>query len=121
MLVPRNVTGISAGTSMHCGSNEYCCATSRTTTLPSASTAVPRLDSTNSPEMCSVRGSIVSTRDGGIEAQWTPVKIIIATSTTMMSATTMRPPPLGRDGDRFRGVRPGLAHWTAPRGRNTKK
>ena len=36
VLVPRNVTGISAGTTMHCGSNEYCCAMSRTITLPSA-------------------------------------------------------------------------------------
>ena len=31
----RNVTGMSAGTTMHCGSNEYCCAMSRTITLPS--------------------------------------------------------------------------------------
>ena len=38
VLVPRNVTGISAGTTMHCGSNEYCCATRRDDALPSAAT-----------------------------------------------------------------------------------
>jgi hypothetical protein len=47
-------------------------------------TVVPRLLSTNSPSMCSVRGSMVSTRDGGIAAHLQPVTIIIATSSAMM-------------------------------------
>ena len=84
---------------------------------------MPRLLSTNSPEMCSVRGSMVSTRDGGIDAQCRPVKTIIATSSAMMSDDDDRPAPLGGDGDRLRGVRraASVAHWTAPRGRKTKK
>jgi len=49
VLVPRNVTGVSAGTTMHDGSNEYCWATRRAITLPSGPTLVPRLLSTNSP------------------------------------------------------------------------
>src|SRR5688572_25588464 len=65
LLVPRKVTGTPAGTSRQGGWKEYCCATRRTVTLPSADTLVPRFDSTNSPFTCSVRGSIVSTREGG--------------------------------------------------------
>jgi hypothetical protein len=89
VAVPRKVTGMPAGTTMHCGSNEYCWAMSRTITLPSALSAVPRFDSTNSPDTCSVRGSIVSTREGGIDAQWMPVTIIIKTRTAMMIPTTI--------------------------------
>ena len=115
VLVPRKVTGIPAGTSRHAGWKEYCWAMRRTTTLPSAPTLVPRLPSTNSPLRCSVRGSIVSTRDGGIAAQCRPVTTITTTSEPMTSATTMRPAPFGGDRD-------GLdRHCTTPRGRNTKK
>ena len=45
---------MSAGTTTHCGVNEYCCPIARTVTEPSASTALPRLLSTNSPDRCSV-------------------------------------------------------------------
>src|SRR6478752_2669869 len=88
VLVPRNVTGTPAGTTMHCGWNEYCCAIRRTVTLPSAPTLVPRLLSTNSPFRCNVLTSTVSTRDGGIAAQCRPVKTIITTSSAMMATTT---------------------------------
>ena len=67
-LVARKVIGVSAGTTMHCGVNEYCCPIARTVTEPSASTALPRLLSTNSPERCSVLGSAVSTWPCGIVA-----------------------------------------------------
>src|SRR5580704_228777 len=88
-LVARNVMGVSVGTSRHCGVNEYCCATMRTVTEPSASTALPRLLSINSPLTLSVSGRIVSTREGGIIAQWRPVKITIATSTLTMITITV--------------------------------
>ena len=121
VLVPRNVTGTPAGTTMHCGWNEYCCAIRRTVTLPSAPTLVPRLLSTNSPFRCSVLTSTVSTRDGGIADQCRPVKTIIATSSAMMAMTTQaqrRSAAIaiacesGLAAARCRG-----AHWTAPRGR----
>src|SRR5205085_8552341 len=102
VLVPRKVTGRSAGTTMHGGMNEYCCATRRTVTLPSTPTAVPRLLSTNSPARCSVRGSMVSTRDGGIEDQCNPVTIITMISDAMISATTIaqrRSAPIATDSD----------------------
>src|ERR1700722_8053105 len=52
-LVARNLIGVSDGTMTHCGVKEYCCPIARTVTEPSASTALPRLLSTNSPERCS--------------------------------------------------------------------
>src|SRR5436190_2487070 len=87
VAVPRNVTGTPAGTTMHCGWKEYCCAISRTVTLPSAPTLVPRLLSTNSPFRCSVLTSTVSTREGGIADQCRPVTTIMATSSTAMPMT----------------------------------
>jgi hypothetical protein len=48
-LVARKMIGVPAGTSMHCGVKENCCPTARTVTEPSASTALPRLLSMNSP------------------------------------------------------------------------
>ena len=80
--------------------------------------------STNSPDMCSVRGSMVSTRDGGIAAQCRPVNTIIATSSAMMSR---RRSPSGARLRRRRRAESGAGvgivgvHWTAPRGRYTKK
>ena len=122
VAVPRKVTGISAGTTMHCGSNEYCCAISRTMTLPSASSVVPRLLSTNSPERCSVFTSMVSTREGGMAAQCRPVTTIISTISRDDDADDDRPAPLGRDRDGLGAMRSAgrggsRAHCTAPRGR----
>ena len=82
-LVARKVTGVLAGTRMHWGVNEYCWPTTRTMTDPSACRAVPRLLSMNSPDTCSVVGSMVSTRDGGIIAQCRPVNTTIATRMTI--------------------------------------
>ena len=36
-----------------------------------------------------MRGSIVSTREGGIAAQWSPVTTIVRTMNTMMIPTTI--------------------------------
>ena len=93
-------------------------------TLPSAPSVVPRLFSTNSPEMCSLRGSMVSTRDGGIDAQCSPVNTIVATSIAMMSMTMMaqrRSAASATATESVRGISTRRRHWTAPRGRKAKK
>src|SRR3954453_10616094 len=83
-LVARNVTGVSAGTSTHAGVNEYCWPMARTVTEPSGSTALPRLDSTNSPPRWSVLGSAVSTRGCRIGEWWRPANAAMPASSTMM-------------------------------------
>ena len=62
-LVARIVIGVSAGTTMHAGVKEYCWPIARTVTLPLASSTLPRLLSTNSPERCSRVGI------GGLDAR----------------------------------------------------
>ena len=49
-LVTRNTTRVSVGTTMHCGTKEYCCAMTRTTADPSGRISVPRFPSMNSPD-----------------------------------------------------------------------
>src|SRR3954469_9518450 len=88
-LVARNVTGVSAGTSMHCGVNEYCWPMARTVTEPSGSTALPRLDSTNSPARWSVLGSARPTRACGIVAWWIPANAAMPASSTMIATETV--------------------------------
>ena len=103
VAVPRNVTGISAGTTMHCGTNEYCCAISRTMTLPSGSSDVPRLLSTNSPFRCdSVLTSMVSTRDGGIDGPVQAGHDHHQHQHGDDGGDDVGPPALGRDRDGFR-------------------
>src|SRR5882724_4078152 len=90
VAVRRNFTGVSVGTCTHCGTNAYCCATIRAVTEPSASVAVPRLLSANSPFRCNVVGSMVSTLLGGCSAWVTPVTTmtaIITASIASMMAT----------------------------------
>src|SRR5262245_1871200 len=87
-LVTRNTTRVSAGTTMHCGTKEYCCASTRTIADPSARIAVPRLASMNSPARWRRLASIVSTFEGGWAAQCRPVKMITANRKTTTSATT---------------------------------
>src|SRR3984893_11806291 len=79
-LVALKLMRVPVGTRMHCGVNENCCPIARTVTEPSASTALPRLLSTNSPEMCSVCGFAVSTQACGIVARWMPAKIAMPIS-----------------------------------------
>ena len=62
----RSVTRRSRGTAMQCGTNMNWVAMARTVTLPSAPTVVPRLCSANSPDRCSVLGSMRSTLLGGL-------------------------------------------------------
>src|SRR5665213_3141062 len=88
-LVALKLTGVPVGTRMHCGVNENCWPTARTVTEPSASTALPRLLSMNSPEMCSVCGSAVSTQACGIVARWIPAKIAMPTSRPTTPADRM--------------------------------
>ena len=124
VLVPRKVTGMPAGTTMHCGSNEYCCAIRRTMTLPSASmrraevvldelardvqrARVDRLHPRRRhrrPVQPGEHHHRHQQRDDGHDDDG--------------------PAALRRvsDGFRFvRGVGTRRRHWTAPRGRKTKK
>ena len=64
----RKVSGVLSGTRMQDGAKEYCWPMARTVTEPSGSSALPRLDSTNSPPRCSVVGSTISTRACGMVA-----------------------------------------------------
>src|ERR1700722_6974876 len=88
-LVALKLIGVSVGTRMHCGVNENCWPMARTVTEPSSSTALPRMLSTNSPEMCSVCGFAVSTRACGMVARWMPAKIAIPISRPTMPADMM--------------------------------
>src|ERR1700687_8140 len=88
-LVALKLIGVPAGTRMHCGVNENCCPIARTVTEPSASAALPRLLSTNSPEMCRVCGFAVSTQACGIVALWMPAKIAMPISRPTMPADMM--------------------------------
>src|ERR1700694_2981502 len=75
--------------SMHCGVNENCCPIARTVTEPSGSTALPRLLSMNSPEICSVCGFAVSTQACGIVARWIPAKIAMPIRSPTIQADMM--------------------------------
>src|SRR6516165_1479637 len=61
----RSVTGRFCGTAMQRGTNMNWVAMMRAVTLPSAPTLVPKFCSANSPERCSVFGSMRSTLLGG--------------------------------------------------------
>src|SRR5262245_64367297 len=78
-VAKRSVTFRFAGTAMHCGTNMNWVAIARTVTLPSLETEVPRLCSANSPERCSVLGSMRSTLLGGL------MLIVSAVKTIMLS------------------------------------
>src|SRR5215470_13430890 len=84
-LTARSVTGVSAGTTMHLGTNAYCCASTRTVTAPFGETEVPRFASENSPPSCKRVESMVSTLDGGCIPQWRVVNTTTATSATMIA------------------------------------
>src|SRR5215471_3376937 len=86
-LVARNTTGVSVGTTMHAGTKEYCCASTRTIADPSGCIAVPRFVSMNSPARCKRLASIVSTFDGGCAAQCRLVRVITAKRKATTSAT----------------------------------
>src|SRR6516165_9923203 len=62
----RRVTRRPRGTAMQRGTNMNCVAMTRTVTPPSAPTVVPRFCSANSPDRCSVLGSMSSTLLGGV-------------------------------------------------------
>src|SRR5262245_49680581 len=82
-LTARRVIGVSAGTTMHLGTNAYCCASTRTVTAPFEDTEVPRFGSENSPPTCKCVESMVSTLDGGCIPQWSVVNTTTATNTAM--------------------------------------
>src|SRR3954452_420371 len=65
-VVKRSVTRRPCGTARQRGTNMNCVAITRTVTLPSAPTVVPRFCSANSPDRCNVLGSIRSTLLGGL-------------------------------------------------------
>src|SRR5215471_11063666 len=87
-LVTRNTTLVSVGTTMHAGTKEYCCASTRTTAEPSGCRVVPRFASMNSPARCSRLASIASTFEGGCAAQCRLVKTITAKRKTTTNDTT---------------------------------
>src|SRR5215471_2428653 len=84
-LTARSVTGMSAGTRMHLGTNAYCSASTRTVTASFGETEVPRFVSENSPPSCTRVESMVSTLDGSCIPQWRVVNITIASSAKMMA------------------------------------
>ena len=63
-----------------------CVAMTRTVTLPSGPTVVPRLCSANSPDRCNVLGSIRSTLLGGL------MSLVSAVNTIMLSVAAMSTP-----------------------------
>ena len=64
-LVARKTTGAPAGTTMHCGTNEYCCAITRTTTEPSACDRGAEVGLHEFAGQVQRLASTVSTFDGG--------------------------------------------------------
>src|SRR5215470_20062236 len=84
-LTARSVTGVSAGTTMHLGTNAYCSASTRTVTAPFGETEVPRFASENSPPSCRRVESMVSTLDGSCIPQWRVVNTTIASSIKMIA------------------------------------
>src|SRR3954447_433532 len=62
---------------MHRGTNVNWVAMTRAVTVPSVSTVVPRLCSVNSPDRCSVLGSIRSTLLGGLMSRVSAVNTMV--------------------------------------------
>ena len=118
----RRVTRRFAGTGMQRGTNMNCVAIARTVTLPSFPTVVPRLCSANSPERCSVLGSIRSTLLGGLTL------IVSAVNRIMLKeAATKMPTPKDQSSSVRSMRRSCISGWvsdmaqpTVPRGRNTR-
>ena len=71
---------------MQRGTNMNWVAMARTVTLPSLATVVPRLCSANSPERCSVFGSMRSTLLGGLTL------IVSAVNRIMLKVAAMKMP-----------------------------
>src|SRR5262245_18208858 len=85
-LTARSVTGVSAVTTMHLGTNAYCSASTRTVTAPFGETEVPRFASENSPPICRRVESMVSTLDGSCIPHWRVVHKTNASSAKMIAA-----------------------------------
>src|SRR6516225_3415793 len=83
----RSVTRRLAGTAMQRGTNMNWVAIARTITLPSLPTAVPRFCSANSPDKCSVFGSIRSTLLGGLMPIFSAVNTIVVRAAAIKTPT----------------------------------
>src|SRR3954447_9919771 len=86
-VAKRRVTRRPYGTAMQRGTNMNCVAMTRTVTPPSAPTVVPRLCSANSPDRCSVLGSIRSTLLGGFMSAVSAVNTITPRTAAMSTPT----------------------------------
>src|SRR5215831_15648905 len=86
-VVKRSVTGRPRGTAMQRGTNMNWVAMARTVTLPSAPTEVPKFCSANSPDKCSVLGSMRSTLLGGLMFLVSAVNTIMPRTAAMSTPT----------------------------------
>src|SRR5262249_33657020 len=116
-VAKRSVTRRPCGTARQRGTNMNCVAMARTVTPPSAPTVVPRFCSANSPERCSVFGSMCSTLLGGFMSLLSAVNTIMprtaATSTPTPNAHSNSVPRTRRSCVAACCSLTGLAHGAA--------